>query len=81
MVRYRCDRHRILKENRWMCILHQYHKASGLKLYTLMCRSGVNIKYISIIQDGGAPSTSRFFSPGDLVVCKLLKEYEIITLI
>ncbi len=62
MVRYRCDRHRILKENGWMCILHQYHKASGLKLYTMMCRSGVNIKYISLIQDGGAQVHHVFFS-------------------
>ncbi len=38
MVRYRCDRHRILKENNWMCILHQYHTVSGLKSYTMMCR-------------------------------------------
>ncbi len=30
----RCDRHRILKDNIWMCILHQCHNASGLKACT-----------------------------------------------
>ncbi len=38
MVWNRCDRYRILKENSWICILHQYHKASRLKSYTMMCR-------------------------------------------
>ncbi len=28
-----------LKDNSWMCILHQYHKVSGLKAWTAMCRS------------------------------------------
>ncbi len=28
-----------LKDNSWMSILHQYHKASGLKACTVMCRS------------------------------------------
>ncbi len=31
MVRNLCDRHHILKDNSWMCILHQYHKAIGLQ--------------------------------------------------
>ncbi len=30
MVRNRCDRYHILKDNSWMCISHQYHKAGGL---------------------------------------------------
>ncbi len=38
IVRNLCDRHRILKDNSWMCILHQYHKASRLKASTMMCR-------------------------------------------
>ncbi len=38
MDRIICDRHRTLKDNSWMYILHQYHKASGLKACT-MCRS------------------------------------------
>ncbi|MBL0687314.1 MAG: ABC transporter ATP-binding protein [Sulfurospirillum sp.] len=29
-----CERHRTLKDNSWMCILHQYHKASRLKACT-----------------------------------------------
>ncbi len=33
MVRNLCDRHRILKE---ISILHQYHKACKLKVYTAM---------------------------------------------
>ncbi len=37
MVQNICDRH-ILKDNSWMCILHQYHKVSGLKASTMMCR-------------------------------------------
>ncbi len=37
MVQNLCARHRILKDNSWMCILHQYHKASGLKACTEMC--------------------------------------------
>ncbi len=60
--RYLCDRHRILKENSWMCILHQHHKASGLKSYTRCVGSGVNIRYISLIQDGGAQVHHIFFS-------------------
>ncbi len=39
MVQYHCDRRRILKENSWMCILHQYHNASILKVCTAMCQS------------------------------------------
>ncbi len=31
-----CDRHRILKDKSWMCLLHQYHKASRLKPCTAM---------------------------------------------
>ncbi len=27
------------KDNSWMSILHQYHRASGLKAWTAMCRS------------------------------------------
>ncbi len=61
MVRYRCDRHHILKENPWMCLLHRYHKASRFKSYTMMCRGGVNIKYILLIQDGGAQVHLVFF--------------------
>ncbi len=30
---------RILKDISWMSILHQYHKTSGLKAWTAMCRS------------------------------------------
>ncbi len=37
IVRNLCDRPRILKDNSWMCILHQYHNASGLKSCTAMC--------------------------------------------
>ncbi len=28
-----------LKDNSWMCILHQYHKMSRLKAWTAMCQS------------------------------------------
>ncbi len=36
-----------LKDNSWMCILNQYHKASRLKVCTAMCRSEKNgITYI-----------------------------------
>ncbi len=38
MVRKFCDRHRILKDNSWMCILHQYHKVSRLKASITMCQ-------------------------------------------
>ncbi len=71
MVRNVYDRHRILKDNSWMCILHLYDKASGLKLCTAMCldREEVWDNYYFI--------NSRWhrFSPGDLAV---VKEYEII---
>ncbi len=48
MDRNLCDRHCILKDNCWMCILHQYRKASSLKASTtMMCQkreeNGVNI--------------------------------------
>ncbi len=56
MVRNLCDIHLIIKDICWMCILDQYHKASGLKSCTAMCReqeeNGVNI--ILLIQDGSA---------------------------
>ncbi len=62
MVRNLCDRYRILKDNSWMCILHQYYKTSRLKASTVMCRegeeNGVNI--ISLIQDGSAQYTTFF---------------------
>ncbi len=38
MAQNHSDRHRILKDNSWMCILHQYHKASMLKACTAMCQ-------------------------------------------
>ncbi len=42
-----CYRHHILKDNSWMCILHQYHKASGFKSCTAIClereENGVNM--------------------------------------
>ncbi len=38
MVQHLCEKYRILKDNSWMCILHQYHKASGLKVCTAMCQ-------------------------------------------
>ncbi len=38
MVRNLCDRHHIFKDNSWMCILHQYHKASRRKSCIVMCR-------------------------------------------
>ncbi len=45
MVRNLCDRHCTVKDNSWMCILHQYHKASGLKSYPTLRseENGVNI--------------------------------------
>ncbi len=59
-----------------MCFLHKYHKASGLKLYTTMCRewneSMVNkFCWFKI----AVPSKIMFSSSGDLTV---VKEYEII---
>ncbi len=38
LVQTLCDRHRILTENSWMCILNQYHKAIRLKSCTMMCQ-------------------------------------------
>ncbi len=71
MARNRCDRHIILKDNSWICILHQYHKANGLKACTAMCRNyAVNI--ILLIQDGG--------THGGRGCLAVMKEYEIITL-
>ncbi len=76
MVRNLCDRHRTLKDISWIWILHQYHKASGLKACTAMCRSEKKCrKCISLIQNGGAHVFLRE-EEGSSVV----KEYEIITL-
>ncbi len=44
LVRILCDRY--LKDNSWMCILHQYHNTSGLKAYTAMCRREKTCKYM-----------------------------------
>ncbi len=59
-----------------MCILHQYHKASGLKACTAMCRSEKKLsKYkFLLIQNGGIHVFLQ--ERGSSVV----KECEIITL-
>ncbi len=58
-----------LKDNSWMCILHQYHKASGLKACTATCLS--EKKYL----------INPCFSPGGRGGGgSVVKEYEIITL-
>ncbi len=60
-----------------MCILHQYHKASGLKACTAMCRIQNKCrKYIYLFQNGGAHVFLRDDGGGSSIV----KEYEIITL-
>ncbi len=51
MVQNLCDRHCILKDNNWMGILHEYHKASELKLCTEMCRE--QEEFLGNFQYGG----------------------------
>ncbi len=49
------DKHQILKDNSWICILNLYHKTSGLKLCTARGKWGkYTHKYISLFIDGGA---------------------------
>ncbi len=49
-----------LKDNSWMCILHQYHKVSGLKACTAMCRSEKKCSNIYLINSKWRHP--RFFS-------------------
>ncbi len=62
-----------------MSILHQYHKVSGLKACTAMCRS--EKKWGNIFKMAGdrfvVHVSSTFWGGGGIAV---MKEYEIITL-
>ncbi len=49
MVWNLCNKHCILKDNSWMCILHQYHKASRLKSCIAMCWERERNGYIYFI--------------------------------
>ncbi len=49
------------KENSWTCILHQYHKASTLKSYTMMCRKWGKYQIYFVNSRWRRTSTSRFF--------------------
>ncbi len=65
IFRNSCDKHRILKDNSWICILNQYHKASGLKLCTargMWCKYTQQIYFI--ISRWQRPSRSSFFLLG-----------------
>ncbi len=76
-----------LKDNSWMSILHQYHKANGLKACTTMCRSE-KWKWGNIFKMADKRSVVHVSSFLLVVYCSLgrgggiavVKEYEIITL-
>ncbi len=67
LVRILCDRS-YLKDNSWMCILHQYHKASRLKACTAMCRSEKKVSKYKILINSKWPHPR--FSPGRGVFCR-----------
>ncbi len=77
MFQHLCDRHHILKDNSWMCILHQYHKTAGLNRAQREENAGKYIRQIYFIISRWRHPVDHVFSSGALVV---MKECKIITL-
>ncbi len=72
MVRTLSDRHHTLKDNSWMFILHQYHKASGLKLCSARGKWGKYIRKYDYFKMA-ASSREPVFSSGTLAAMKECK--------